>query len=36
MSDITVASIRERLAIDKVKPSRLPTWEEIEFLLNLV
>ena len=31
---ITEESIRERLEADKKKPCRLPTWEEIEFLLE--
>ena len=36
MSEITEATIRERLATDKRKPSRLATWAEIEFLLGLL
>jgi predicted nucleic acid-binding Zn-ribbon protein len=33
---VTEKSIRQRLAQDKEKVSRLPTWEEIEYLLHLV
>lgn len=33
---ITEASIRERLAADREKVSRLPTWEEIEYLLDVI
>lgn len=33
---ITEATIRERLAADRQKVSRLATWEEIEFLLGLL
>jgi len=31
---ITEQTIRERLAADRAKVSRLATWEEIEFLLD--
>ena len=31
---ITEQSIRERLAADRAKVSRLATWDEIEFLLG--
>lgn len=31
---ITEATIRERLAADRAKTSRLATWEEIEYLLD--
>ena len=31
---ITEATIRERLAADRAKASRLATWEEVEFLLD--
>lgn len=34
MSEVTEESIRERLATDKKKASRLATWAEIEFLLD--
>jgi hypothetical protein len=33
---ITESSIRERLAQDKAKVSRLASWEEVEFLLDLI
>lgn len=33
---ITLDTIRQRLAEDKKKPSRVATWEEIEYLLGLV
>ena len=36
LPEITEASIRERLEIDKKKPSRLATWAEIEYLLDLL
>jgi len=31
---ITEETIRERLAADRAKVSRLATWEEIEYLLD--
>jgi len=34
--DISLDSIRERLEADKKKVSRLPSWEEIEFLLATI
>lgn len=34
--DISLDSIRERLEADKKKVSRLPTWEEVEFLLATI
>lgn len=33
---ITEDTIRERLAADKKKTSRLATWEEIEYLLDRI
>lgn len=33
---ITERSIRDRLATDREKVSRLPTWEEVEYLLDMV
>ena len=36
LPEITEESIRERRRIDKIKPSRLATWEEIDYLLDLL
>ena len=36
MTEVTEETIRERLAADKKKTSRLAAWEEIEDLLGVI